>query len=205
MESADQKFRQQKENYEHMSEGELCALAAEAYNLTEIAREALKAVLSEKGIVVRLWLEPPPPWKSRPPYGVEPNEDLVVFSWPASAEIAGDIMKDLTAAGIPSFLCLEVRADDVKRADAALKRAIDEEIKEADPDDKDYAVLCPKCRSAKVVMAGRSNAEKFQWSCDACGYQWQDEGIAQEAVGGQSWPGEEFSSSRGLFGRVDRK
>lgn len=207
MESVDQQFRQQKENYEHMTEHELCALAAEAYDLTDIAREALQAVLSEKGITVRLWLEPPPPW-SRSPHGAAPDEDLVIFGWPRSAKDAGSIMKDLAAAGIPSFLCLEVRANDVKRADAALERAIDEEIKEADPNDKDYAILCPKCRSAKVVMEGRvksSLTANFQWSCDACGHQWVDEGILHEAAGGQSWPGEEFSSRRGPFRRVDPK
>ena len=48
MESVDQQVRQLKENYEHMTEGELCAVAENAYDLTEIAREALQAVVSEK-------------------------------------------------------------------------------------------------------------------------------------------------------------
>ena len=37
-------------------------------------------------------------------------------------------------------------------------------------------------------------AAKFQWSCDACGHQWEDKGFVQEVAGGQSWPGEEFPS-----------
>ena len=58
MESVDQQFRQLKENYEHMTEGELAALAEEAYDLTEIAREALQAVITEKGLDLRLKLDP---------------------------------------------------------------------------------------------------------------------------------------------------
>ena len=70
----------------------------------------------------------------------------------------------------------------------------------------------PELPLAQVVLEGRDSelAEpppmaKFQWSCDACGHQWVDEGIFQVAAGGQSWPGEEFSSRRGPFRRVDPK
>jgi DNA-directed RNA polymerase subunit M/transcription elongation factor TFIIS len=193
MESVDQQLQQLKENYEHMSEGELCAVAENAYDLTEIAREALQAVITERGFSGRLKLEPPVP--SQPE-----DEDLGIFCWPRSLEEADRMMKTLAAAGIPSFLCLEVWADDLKRADAALDRAIDAEIEKNDPEEKkEYAILCPKCRSAKVVLKGRTSkleasslAVKFRWICDACGHQWLDDGIVQEVAGGQSWPGEEF-------------
>jgi hypothetical protein len=59
MESVDQQFRQLKENYEHMTEGELYGFAEKAYDLTEIAREALQAVITEKGFTVRLKLKLP--------------------------------------------------------------------------------------------------------------------------------------------------
>lgn len=191
MESLDQQFRQLKENYEHMTEGQLCALAEEAYDLTEIAREALQVVIMEKGVDIPLKMDP----LALPPE----HEDLVIFGWPRGAEAAGRAMKTLAAAGIPSFLSLEVRADDVERADAALYP-----VEEGDDQEgkKDYAVLCPKCHSAKIVLEGRdskladpSPTVKFQWSCDACGHRWVDDGIAQEAAGGQSWPGEEFPTS----------
>ena len=228
MESVDQQFRQQKENYEHMTEGELCSLAEGAYDLTEIAREALQAVLSERGIAVRLKLEPPPP--------AEPLEDdeglinLPILGWPDNAQDARLTMGALSAAGILSFLgpdnvmhleefrgrfngpvSLKVRYIDRDRAFIALDRALDaawrvhydNEGKEPE-EEKEYAILCPKCRSAQVVLEGRDSelaepppTAKFQWSCDACGHQWVDEGILQEAAGGQSWPGEEFSSRRG--------
>jgi hypothetical protein len=209
MESIDQQFRQLKGNYEHMTEGELCALADKAYDLTKIAREALQAVSMERGIDLQLKMDPlmPPP----PPE----EEDLVVFRWEMSIANAEGTMKTLAAAGIPSFLSLEVRAADVNRAHAALKRASDEEFEEEDDDPeekKQYAILCPKCRSAEVVLKGRTATlefsplgVKYQWSCDACGHQWEDKGLVQEVAGGQSWPGEEFSSRRGPFRRVDPK
>jgi DNA-directed RNA polymerase subunit M/transcription elongation factor TFIIS len=197
MESADQKFRQQKENYEHMSEGELCALAEDAYDLTEIAREALQVVIMEKGLDISIKMDPlalPPKY-----------EDLVIFGWPRGAEAAGRTMKILAAAGIPSFLTLEVRPDDVNRAHAALERAYEEMDKEENAKDDlektNYAILCPKCHSAKVILQARTATLeanpfgiKYQWICDACGHQWVDDGITQEAAGGQSWPGEEFPS-----------
>jgi DNA-directed RNA polymerase subunit M/transcription elongation factor TFIIS len=191
MESVDQQFRRQKENYEHMTEGELYALAEKAYDLTEIAREALQAIIAEKGLAVQLKLDPLAPLRPE-------DEDLVIFRWKLNIKEAGRTMKTLAAAGIPSFLSLEVRADDVKRAHAALDRAYEEEAKD-DPEETEYAILCPKCHSAKVVLKGRTSTSeaspigvKFQWSCDACGHQWVDDGITQEVAGGQSWPGEEF-------------
>jgi rubrerythrin len=195
MESVDQQFRQLKENYERMTEGELYACAEKAYDLTEIAREALQAVIAEKGVDIWLRLDPLAPLRPE-------DEDLVIFRWEPNIKEAGWTMKALAAAGVPSFLCLEVRAHDVKRAKAALQRAIDDEFEKEDDDPeekKEFAILCPKCRSAKVLMEGRylDRAEspprdKFQWRCDACGHQWVDDGITQEVAGGQSWPGEEF-------------
>ena len=195
MESVDQQLRQLRETYGQMTEGELCALAEKAYDLTEIAREALQAVIMEKGVDIRLKMDPLAPL---PPE----DEDLVVFRWEMNIVEAGHTMKILAAAGIPSFLNLEVRADDVKRAHAALDRACEEDVKEdgkGDPDETECAILCPKCRSAKVILQGRTSTleasplgVKYQWSCDACGHQWMDNGWVQEVAGGQSWPGEEF-------------
>jgi len=205
MESVNQQFRQLKETYERMTEGELAAIAERAYDLTEIAREALQVVIMEKGVDIGIKMDP----LALPPE----DENLVIFGWPRGAEAAGRTMKILAAAGIPSFLTLEVRPDDVNRAHAALQRAYDEMDKDVkdDLEKTDYAILCPQCHSAKVILQGRTSTLeanpfgiKYQWICDACGHQWVDDGITQEAAGGQSWPGEEFSSRRGPFRRVSK-
>jgi len=182
MESVKQQLRQLKENYEHMTDDELCAVAGNAYDLAEIAREALQAVVSEKGIAVRLRLEPPP-WSPAEP----PDEDLVIFSWPRNSEEAGHTMKTLAAAGIPSFLSLEIRADDVKRAQAAMDPAAGDDDQEEPEEEKNYAILCPKCRSGAVVLEERDSfsTAPFHWHCDTCGYHWSDEDIEQAAQPGQ--------------------
>jgi hypothetical protein len=144
MESVDQQFRQLKENYERMTEGELYACAEKAYDLTEIAREALQAVLFEKGISVRLRLEPPARVPAKPLKDDEGLINLGMHGWPADAEAAWLTMGALSVAGIPSFLgpqnvmhleefrdkfnglvSLKVREVDWNRASIALKKAAD--------------------------------------------------------------------------------
>jgi DNA-directed RNA polymerase subunit M/transcription elongation factor TFIIS len=53
----------------------------------------------------------------------------------------------------------------------------------------DLVVRCPKCNSEEVVFEGGTStlivtaddpSQKYQWSCDACGYQWEDDGVAKE-------------------------
>jgi DNA-directed RNA polymerase subunit M/transcription elongation factor TFIIS len=227
MESVDQQLRQLKENYARMTEDEICALADDAYDLTDIAREALQAVITEQGFTVRLKLEAPArPLAEPPDNDDDDDEGLIIYGWPDNAEDARLTMGALSAAGIPSFLgpdhvmhleefrgrfngpvSLKVRAVDRNRAFTALRRAAaagwwGDDKEEEDPgEEKDFAVLCPKCSSTKVVMEGRDTdlaepppTANFQWSCDACGHRWVDEGIVREVAGGQSWPGEEFPS-----------
>ena len=54
---------------------------------------------------------------------------------------------------------------------------------------REIPVTCPKCRSADVVFerlsSGPGKEEEdpdpdFEWTCDSCGYQWQDKGILKE-------------------------
>jgi hypothetical protein len=190
MESVDQQLRQAKGHYARMTEGELCALAEDAYDLTEIGREALQAVITERGFTFPLKLERPAPPSAGPL-----EDDFVILVRTRSAGWAEFKMKILAAAGIPAFLSLEIRAEDVKRARAVLDRAVDEVNKISE--EKEYAILCPKCHSAAVVLKDPDSAlaNHFEWDCDACGYQWVDDGMAHEVVGSQSWPGEEFPSA----------
>jgi DNA-directed RNA polymerase subunit M/transcription elongation factor TFIIS len=181
MESVDQQWQQLKERYAQMTEGELAALAEDGSDLTDVAQEALQAVIAERGLDIQLKMEPPAQLPGHPP------EDgaLVILGWAENAEQAGRTMKILAAAGIPSFLNVEVLEGDLKRAHAALEDAFEDEDTE---EEKDYAVLCPKCRSGEeVVLEERESSPTapFHWHCDACGHQWSDEGIEQEVLPGQ--------------------
>jgi len=191
MESIDQQWQRLKERYAQMREDELAAIAQQAGDLTEVAQEALQAVIAERGFDIRLKMEPPAPLGGDPPE----VEKIVTLGWPQSAEIAGRAMEALTAAGISSFLKLGVLEGDLKRAHAALERALEDDDEEEE--DKDYAVLCPKCRSGAVVLEERdsSSTAPFHWHCDACGHRWNDEGIEQEVPAGkeEEGSGEEHS------------
>jgi len=52
----------------------------------------------------------------------------------------------------------------------------------------ELVVRCPKCNSDEVVFEGGTStlivdngdsSQKYQWTCDSCGYQWQDDGVAE--------------------------
>jgi DNA-directed RNA polymerase subunit M/transcription elongation factor TFIIS len=50
-------------------------------------------------------------------------------------------------------------------------------------------VRCPKCHSTEVVfegldsgpaMATDESSQNYKWTCDSCGYQWEDDGVAKK-------------------------
>jgi DNA-directed RNA polymerase subunit M/transcription elongation factor TFIIS len=53
---------------------------------------------------------------------------------------------------------------------------------------RELSVRCPKCNSAEIIFerlaAGPGSTSdgrpSFEWTCDSCGHQWNDEGIADE-------------------------
>ena len=60
-------------------------------------------------------------------------------------------------------------------------------VKDEEPED--LAIRCPKCHSTEVVLerllsepasATDNSSSKFDWTCDACGHQWEDEGVVTE-------------------------
>jgi len=66
---------------------------------------------------------------------------------------------------------------------------------EDDPTPKEKAELdeltvrCPKCHSTEVVFEGGTStlvvatddsSQKYKWTCDSCGHQWEDDGVAKE-------------------------
>jgi DNA-directed RNA polymerase subunit M/transcription elongation factor TFIIS len=56
-------------------------------------------------------------------------------------------------------------------------------------EDNEPLIRCPRCHSTEVVFERLiaeptsetdESSSKFEWTCEACGYQWEDEGIAEE-------------------------
>jgi len=224
MESLDQQeqWQQLMDTYRHMSEVELCRVGDDAFDLVPIAREALQAVISERGLKIQLAVAPPPPSEvsgyrdssedTESPEDFEDFEDLedpahrLVCVRKVQSESEAKQLKALLDANfIASCLGpenivdledfkasfddgveLKVHALNSHRAlDALALYAPQEE--EKDPDENEYAVLCPKCRSQEVTLsdaapdvAVTSAETKYNWVCDACGHEWADEGIAQK-------------------------
>jgi hypothetical protein len=114
----------------------------------------------------------------------------------------------LDDAGIPSFIgpekatgVDEVTSDfspglDVKvmqigrtwAATALHNRYFPEDAPKTEQDDEneETPVRCPKCHSEEVVFMGGDSPEmsgtrleKFKWVCDACGKEWEDDGVVE--------------------------
>jgi DNA-directed RNA polymerase subunit M/transcription elongation factor TFIIS len=61
--------------------------------------------------------------------------------------------------------------------------------KEKNQELDELPVRCPKCHSTEVVFEGLTSApaiatdessQKYKWTCDSCGHQWEDDGVAKE-------------------------
>jgi hypothetical protein len=208
MESVDQEFRLAKEHYAGMTEDKIGALAAEACNLTEIAREALAAVIAEKGFKIQVAEAPPEETK-----GVGDCEDELDLNTVCQVKSEADAKRAkgiLDANFIASCLGpdniadlehfkgsfdggidLKVFSEDSRRACEALDKYAPDLMNSDDdvPEDEipDYAVTCPKCQSEDIILdEGDAHPEdvkrrfgyKYRWTCAVCGHQWQDNGFA---------------------------
>ncbi len=214
------------EVYAQMSDDELQNVADEAYDLTDVAKEALKSEVKSRGADIRLRLERPANNEPEPEPEIEevdeeqsepvdPAEyDLITFGTLTDREEARKTKWVLDNAGIPSWIgsqnvesvdeykgsfehgvALKIRSIDRNRAGYSLSRhwpedseATSEREPEPEPESAEAEVRCPKCHSNEVVFESldRKTTDdamldaKFNWHCDACGHDWQDEGIEQE-------------------------
>lgn len=62
----------------------------------------------------------------------------------------------------------------------------DEPESEKKPETPPDSICCPRCRSEEIVLLHTPDedpathqqiAQKYEWKCDACGYEWQDNGV----------------------------
>ena len=115
----------------------------------------------------------------------------------------------LTEAGIPSYfgddnlesasdvrdfdagVDLKVCSDDAARAMHALVNKWPSGPEIADQGEAgehlEYAIRCPRCKSVEVILMQREGAQtgnsaldaRYQWMCDHCGHEWEDDGMVQ--------------------------
>ncbi len=232
-------WRRLKETYQQMSEEELANIADEAYQLTDLAKDALQTEVSSRKLDLTLRMEPPEEdgvpepaesrevsstrfWSDELEDGEDGEEiseefdpetlDLTIIARLWDTDEANRIKNALDGAGIPSYIGdqnaetvdeytgkfdggvdLKVRAVDQQWALHTLANAPrppapeEQDIEQEADDEAEYAVRCPKCRSAEVVFEGRNGVmegneafhAKFEWHCDSCGHDWEDDGVEQ--------------------------
>jgi hypothetical protein len=207
-----QEWSRLQELYAGMDEDELQLIADDAYDLTELARQAFKAEVSRRGLKMTLRgapasAIPEPPSDSS--IDLDPKQ-LTDLHRVWSREEAVKMKEILDWAGVPVFfgpdliedplqiLSFEqgvdtrVRDFDQQRAYAALAKGWSREHADDPPSEEkeeDYVARCPKCHSDQIVFEsldpGTSPNQSafdsvYNWSCDACGYKWQDDGIESD-------------------------
>jgi hypothetical protein len=207
MESVDvqEQWHDLRETYSQMREEELRRVAEDAFDLTQIAREALQSVIAERGLKIQLAEAPPPPEPTLS--DAEAELDLVTVCQVKSDADARRAKSILDANFIASCLGPENVADlekfkgsftgviDLKvfpeyahRAATLLDQYAPDlmrlEDEPREDDDRDYAITCPKCQSEDIVLdeadphpVDSKILYKYRWTCAACGNEWQDSGF----------------------------
>lgn len=215
MDTVDQaaEWRRLEELYREKSDGELEAIAEQAYDLTDVARDVLQREIASRGVKVTLRESPAPPPEPEPDPETEdfdPAElDLVVTRRVWDAAEAKRYKTILDDAGLPSYLGPE-NLEKVEDYTGSYERGVELKVCEVDQhlassaftnaphpenedssdsvDDKDCEARCPKCRSTEIVFEGleKDSAKEsdfdatYNWSCDACGHTWKDNGVEEE-------------------------
>ncbi len=219
-----QEWRRLQGLYAEMSEAELEAVADDGYELTDIAKQALHAEISRRGLQVVVRLAPAPRETNEEALGdLDPADlELTPVSVVEKRDQAEWVKTILNDAGIPCYFGndlvedvdrlqflengafgVKVRTVDQERARYALKDFA-AKFENDDEEAPDFTGRCPKCHSTEIVFqgldshapeeAGSDCLEKaaadtsevaytdanYNWSCDACGYQWKDDGIETE-------------------------
>jgi DNA-directed RNA polymerase subunit M/transcription elongation factor TFIIS len=188
--------------YGNMLDGELEALAAEAYQLTDVARPLLRAEIARRGLDIELRDTPEPVRKKVVP--LTPGEALLAIGkvWDlAEARRAKEILDRINVtsyfgpeniqeideasdnfdeATYPEGIDLKVKERQAEAAVMALRMA--PPLKTVDLPEGDFAMKCPKCGSEEVILEGVEGedadaAAQYMWVCDACGHEWKDDGV----------------------------
>jgi DNA-directed RNA polymerase subunit M/transcription elongation factor TFIIS len=196
--------RRLQEHYARLSDDELQSVADEGYDLTDLAQQVLLAEIRARGLHIQLASSPAP----REPDPATSDFDasdlyLVVANRVWDLAEARQLKSILDDARVPSYLGpdnienvemfmgsfdhgvdLKVRYVDNQRALQAIAQSLppDSEV------ETDYLPRCPKCHSPEILFQSLDSASgakqaldsSFNWSCDACGHRWKDDGIEQE-------------------------
>jgi DNA-directed RNA polymerase subunit M/transcription elongation factor TFIIS len=197
--------RRLQEWYAHLTDEELQSVADDVYELTDVAKQALQVEIRGRGLQIQLKDASTPPRSDQGERDFDPSDlDLVVANRVWDLSEARQVKGILDDAGIPSYLGPD-NIEDVEAFKSSFENGVDLKVRYIDnqralqaisqalppgPEgEKEYVALCPKCHSNEIVFEGRDTTpeaepasdERFNWSCDGCGYRWRDDGVENEA------------------------
>lgn len=196
--------RRLQELYARFTNEELQAAADEAYQLTDVAKQTLQAAILTRGLHIQL-RDATSPSGFNDTADFDPSDlDLVVARRVWDISEARQLKGILDEARIPSYLGPH-NLENVEDFKSSFENGVDLKVRNVDnqfalqmlsrsapPEterDEDYVAVCPKCHSAEIVFQALDVSQhpdsafdaKFDWSCDACGHQWKDDGIEAQA------------------------
>jgi len=233
-------YRRLEELYAEMSDQEIEAMSGQMEDLTDTAKQVLRAEISKRGLgprgldaaddpvkVARRALNAEiceqeldaqgldtanqlDPFLRDPfPAGLDPARyHMYCVEKATDAAEAREIMNVLETAGLKAYLGpdnvesvddyrgsyeegveIKVMKFQAKYAIAELRRFAAREAQRETSEDENLVARCPKCNSGDIVFQSidvEPGTEpgpdaKYNWTCDACGHQWKDDGIEKVA------------------------
>ena len=201
-------WRDLEETYSAMSDEELCSLAEKAYDLTDLAKQALTEQLSVRKLDVAIVAQPaaqPTNEQQEPEGDLDPKElDLVSIARVWDTDEADAVLYKLYDAGVPTYLGPD-NVENVSELHGNFDSGVDVKVRTVDErralrqlgqvspqpeaeEDEACEVWCPVCKSNDVVFeemvtaasaSDSAPSQKFRWKCDHCGHVWEDDGIEE--------------------------
>jgi hypothetical protein len=192
------------EIYRQKSDDELEIIAAEAYDLTDTAREVLNTEIQGRRLPLKLNFEEPKADEEDSEFG--PVDDTTGYELRSlytadSYEEAAKIKRWFDDSGIATFIGDEnvqelenftgenakiefkVRYEDFGRAVPCLDELIPGTIVRSPEEvESSPSPRCPSCHSEEITFLCKDPLErdKFRWRCDACNLTWIDDGVVKQ-------------------------
>ena len=192
MDSAEE-WRRLQDLYSRMNEGELEVVASEAYDLTDIARPLLRDEIARRGLKIPLKTERnAPPEAPPPPDPADLMESGIYFDAADAATVAEYLrpfgiacfwgkenVQDPNLVDFSDGIDLMIRQEDFASASEALRQLFTRFKPKVPAEfDQERICTCPKCHSEEIVFQELdAKSATFHWSCDACGHEWNDDGV----------------------------
>lgn len=175
--------------YADMSDSKLLEMAEHIDDLTDVAQRALNDEISKRGIATQHAEQ------ETAPVLLDPGELVAIFEAKDrdEAQRVADILEN---AGIASVVTTEkieyvdgvedkpvVKVVYVERSRALA--VLHEALPREEEEDAPQFAVCPTCHSPDIVLQsldtqpGDTANTQYNWSCDACGHQWIDDGLEQ--------------------------